>query len=64
VTGELMTLRQVGEYLAYEPKRARESARKFVERNGLRRFWRGGAWLVRRADVDAVIEGRRPGRAA
>jgi hypothetical protein len=63
--GELLTLQQVGEYLAYKPKRARESARKFVERHGLRRLWRGKAWLVKREDVDAVLEGRKPtGRVA
>lgn len=49
---------------AVPTRRAPEAARKWVARNGLRRLWRGGAWLVKRADVDAVIEGRTPRRVA
>jgi hypothetical protein len=64
MAGELLTYRQLAAYLCFEGKAAPEAARKWVARNSVRRLWRGGAWLVRRADVDAVLEGRKPGRAA
>jgi hypothetical protein len=58
-----LTMRQLAAYLAYDGERSPEAARKFTQRNGLRRFYRG-QWLVRRADVDAVLEGRSPRHAA
>jgi hypothetical protein len=57
----LLTLRELAVYLRYA---CRQSAHNFVVRNGLRRLRRGRVVLIRRADVDAVIEGRKRTRAA
>jgi len=36
-----------------------KAANKWIARNGVRRYWRGRAALVKRADVDAVLAGER-----
>lgn len=60
--GVYLTYRQLAAYLQFTGKRAPEAARKWFDRNrknGVRRVWRGAAWLIVRADVDAVLAGRR-----
>jgi len=57
-TAVYLKFSQLATYLGYFGKRGRNAAREFVERRQLPKFWRGGAWLVKRADVDAALEGR------
>lgn len=55
-----MTLAKLGEYLGFQGSTAkgrRESARKWVERNGIPKKFRGKAWLVDPDVVDAVLNG-------
>jgi hypothetical protein len=56
---EYLTTRQLAEYLGYAGKRRKGAAQKFIDRKGLRRYWRSArVSMVRRADVDAVLAGR------
>lgn len=52
-----LTLKQAADYLGYQGKAKREAARKFVVRNGVPKFWRGRAWLVKPEDIDRVLRG-------
>ena len=54
-----LTLRQAADYLGYSGKAKREAARKFVERNGVPKWWRGRAWLVKPEDLDRALRGER-----
>lgn len=56
-----LTVRELASYLRYT---STGSAHNFINRNRLRRLWRGRVVLVRRADVDAVIDGRKRTQAA
>lgn len=53
-----LTTRELAVELRYVGPNAQCSAQKFIKRNGLRRYWRGRAVLVKRADVEDVIAGR------
>jgi hypothetical protein len=57
-TNGYLTIRQAADYLGYQGKAKREAARKFVERNGVPKFWRGKAWLVKPQDLDRVLNGQ------
>lgn len=54
-----LTTRELAAYLRYTGKKAQNAAQAFVKRHGLPRRWRGRCVLIARADVDAVLEGRR-----
>lgn len=57
---EYLTSRQLARLLGYRGESAQSSANKFTKRHGLRRYWRSAqVALVRRADVEAVLQGRR-----
>lgn len=58
---KFLTSRELAAYLRYGGKTPECSANKFTKRHGLRRYWRNRTALVLRADVDAVLEGRRMG---
>jgi len=53
-----MKFSTLARYLDYAGKHAPDAARKFVIRRRIPKFWRDGAWLVKRADVDASLKGR------
>lgn len=53
-----LTMRELAHELRYQGRRPDVAARKFVERHGLKRLWRGRVLLVRRTDVEAALEGR------
>ena len=57
MTSGYLTFRLLAVHLGFAGKRAPEAARKWVERQGLRKAWRGRAWLVSREDVDRVLRG-------
>lgn len=54
-----LTLRQAADYLGYQGKAKKEAARKFVERHGVPKKWRGRAWLVKPEDLDRALDGLR-----
>ncbi|MCC6989909.1 MAG: hypothetical protein IT181_12970 [Acidobacteria bacterium] len=58
-TSKYLTSRQLADYLGFGGKTPQCSANKFIQRNGLRRYWRSSVVaLVLRADVDRVLEGK------
>lgn len=59
VLSRYLTTRELAEELRYVGANAQNSAQKFIKRNGLRRYWRGRCVLVKRADVDDALAGRR-----
>ena len=54
-----MTTPELAEYLRYLGPNGHIAANKWIARNGVRRYWRGRAALVKQADVDAVLAGER-----
>lgn len=52
-----LTIRQAADYLGYDGAARREAARKFIERHGVPKFWRGRVWLVKAEDLDRVLRG-------
>ncbi|CAB4177468.1 hypothetical protein UFOVP998_54 [uncultured Caudovirales phage] len=54
-----VTFRQLAAYLGFAGKRNAGAARKWVLRNRVPKTWRGGAWIIRLADVDRVLSGQR-----
>ena len=52
MSDEIMTLREVAEYLRLKEKTAYRHAAEGI----LQRFKVGGAWRFRKADIDAWIE--------
>lgn len=53
-----MTTPQLAVYLGFRGKKRNESARRWRERHGLPKWWRGNAWLIHPDDVDAVLAGQ------
>lgn len=54
-----MNYSRLGSYLGFQTAHADESARKWVERTGCPKKWRGKAWVVHPDDVDRVLDGER-----
>lgn len=52
-----MTTPELAEYLRFTGPNGYIAANKWIARNGVRRYWRGRAALVKRSDVDAVLAG-------
>jgi len=62
---DYMTLKRLADYLGYEgeSERGRASAAAgFVERTGLKKYWRGKAWVVHPDDVDKALAGESSAR--
>lgn len=59
-----VTFRGLAQHLDYRGKRAAGAARKWVLRNRVPKKWRGGAWVVRLADVERVLNGETLNRGA
>jgi len=57
MSGGYLTYRLLAAHLGFTGKRGPEAARKWVARTGVRKVWRGRAWLVSREDVDRVLRG-------
>ena len=54
MTDEILTLREVAEYL----KLSEKSVYRLVQDKKIPAFKAGGTWRFRRADIDTWIEGR------
>lgn len=52
-----MTTPELAEYLRFIGPNGYIAANKWIARNGVRRYWRGKAALVKQAEVDAVLAG-------
>jgi len=53
-----LTMAKLADYLGgFKSAHPEKSARKWVERTGIQKFWRGKAWVVHPDDVDAVLAG-------
>ena len=58
---EYLTVRELAALLRYTGKHAPKTARKWLERTGVRRHYRSGrVALVKRTDVDRVLAGGAP----
>ena len=56
---KLLTTRELAVYLGYRGPHAQTSAQRFVQRNGMRRYWRSArVSMVKLADVDDILSGR------
>lgn len=59
MAGKFLTMLSLGEKLDFRGSNQvkTNSARAWVARAGLRKYWRGRTWLVREADVEKALAG-------